>query len=365
MKAKAIQSAQRVCGFSLLELIVVMAIMAIMAGILLPAIHRARSRSSEIFCQSNLRTLATGLMQYTMDYNDRYPFGFTFNKFNPNNGRPTDGGASGYITWFSSVDKYLTSGANEIILLDANSGFVDGATTRNFHSAFKCPSVSSNFQQKIQYYQNNVVMPHVPLELNPQFHHDPVLQPAKVNQLYPFNALIWDTPLFSQAAPVTPSMYWLGSPDTAVGATLPATKIDGGQLMSPSEPELRFRGPQSDRFSTSTDAMFNPAGPILWPSDEYLASVNSFIPTYNTDVTGSSFLYYMIGGPRYRHTGNGCNVLFADGSVRTLYLHPWRKVASGPVGTGSADYNDSDFRRFMLMTKWPPGFFDSGQVPTK
>lgn len=357
------QRPTRSTAFTLLELVVVMGIIAIATGILLPSVHKARSRSQEVFCQANLRILSTALRQYTIEYADRYPFGFTFNKFNVNTGRPTDGGSSGYIAWFSSIDKYLTAGTNEITLLDANSGFIDGATMRNFNAAFKCPSVSSNFQQKVHYYQHGVVMPHMPKELPAQYRSGPVIKPGKVNQLYPNTALIWDTPLFSAAAPVTPSMFWLASPETVTGFTLPGTKIDGQQLSSPSITEFRFRGPSADRFSNSTNALRNPAGPIYWPSDAYLQSLGSLLPSYNADA-GDTLLFNMFGSARFRHTGAGCNVLFADGSVRTLYLHPWRKVADGPVGTGAANFIDSDFRRNMLMIKWPPGIVDSNQVPT-
>src|SRR3954462_3874933 len=120
-------------AFTLLELVVVMAIVAIVTATVLPVVSKARARSQEVFCQANLRILSTGLRQYTMDNADRYPFGFIFNKTNPTTGRPASGDVS-YITWFSSIDKYLTTGATEIIPLDANSGFIDGATTRNFSS---------------------------------------------------------------------------------------------------------------------------------------------------------------------------------------------------------------------------------------
>ena len=33
-------------------------------------------------------------------------------------------------------------------------------------------------------------------------------------------------------------------------------------------------------------------------------------------------------------------------------------------GTGSANYIDSDFRRYMLMIKWPVGFSDTNTMPT-
>jgi prepilin-type N-terminal cleavage/methylation domain-containing protein/prepilin-type processing-associated H-X9-DG protein len=364
------QNARRDTGFSLIELIVVMAIFAIVVSLTIPVIARARSRSQEVFCQSNLRTLWSALQQYTMDNQDRYPLGFGFNRTNPTTGRPTDAGASGYITWFSSIDMYLTSGATQIILLDANSGFFDGATNRNFHAAFKCPSVSSVFQQKVHYYQHGVVMPHLTLEIPSSFrpHGMPAVKPAKVNQLYPHTALIWDTPLYSGAAPVTPSMFW-STDHTVSGFAAFVTMIDdnvmtaageNALLAHPEYPERRFRGPGADRFAASTNPLKNPSGPIAFPNDQLMQPFG--LPSFNADFgTGGVF---NPGGARFRHTGLGCNVLFADGSARTLYLRPYRKVSNAPPGQGSADFIDSDFRRNMLMIKWPPGITDTNTYPT-
>lgn len=350
-------------GFALLEVIVVMAILAIAVGMTIPVVSKARSRSQEIFCQSNLRTLSTALMQYTIDHQDRYPFGFIFNKSGETNGRPHDNGNSGYITWFSLADRYLTGDSAPNILLDANSGFIDGSTTRLFHSAFKCPSVGSNFQQKVQYYQHGVVMPHMTREVPAQYRAPgfPVINPAKVSQLYPDTALIWDTPVYSGAASVTPWNFWGSTPNTVAGYAAYVTRIDGGQLFFPSQPELRYRGAGADRFAASVNPLRNPAGPVLFASDEALQG--ALLPSFNCDAS-NTFLTNMIGGPRFRHTGLGCNVLFADGSVRTLYLRPGRKVADGVPGTGSADYVDSDFRRRMLMIKWPPGITDTFTIDT-
>lgn len=359
-------------AFSLLEVIVVMAILAIAISMTIPVIAKARTRSQEVFCQSNLRTLWSALQQYTMDNADRYPIGFAFNKFNAINGRPA-GSDTSYITWFSSIDQYLTSGTNQIVPLDANSGFIDGATTRNFHAAFKCPSVSSNFQQKIHYYQNGVVMPHMTLEIPARFRAPgmPIIKSAKINQVYPNTALIWDTPLFTAAAPVTPSMFW-GPNHTISGYAPFCTMIDdnatsggveNGLLCHPEYPERRFRSPAADRFAASLNPLKNPAGPIAFPSDQYTSQLTGGqLPTINMDFNGS--LTWNPGNARFRHSGLGCNVLFADGSARTLYLRPFRKVANGPPGTGSANFIDSDFRRNMLMIKWPPGITDTNTYPT-
>ena len=78
----------------------------------------------------------------------------------------------------------------------------------------------------------------------------------------------------------------------------------------------------------------------------------------NIDFGGG--VVWNAGNARFRHNGLGCNVAFQDGSVRTLFLNPRRTVS----GTGGSTYVDSEFRRYMLMIKWPTGLRDTGVYPT-
>lgn len=61
-------------GFTLIELLVVIAIIAILAAILFPVFARARENARRSSCQSNLKQIGIGVMQYTQDYDEKYPF---------------------------------------------------------------------------------------------------------------------------------------------------------------------------------------------------------------------------------------------------------------------------------------------------
>lgn len=63
----------RRAGFTLIELLVVIAIIAILASILFPVFARARENARRSSCQSNLKQIGLGIMQYVQDYDSRMP----------------------------------------------------------------------------------------------------------------------------------------------------------------------------------------------------------------------------------------------------------------------------------------------------
>lgn len=66
---------RRTSGFTLIELLVVIAIIALLAAILFPVFARARENARRSSCQSNLKQISLGIIQYTQDHDERLPIG--------------------------------------------------------------------------------------------------------------------------------------------------------------------------------------------------------------------------------------------------------------------------------------------------
>jgi prepilin-type N-terminal cleavage/methylation domain-containing protein/prepilin-type processing-associated H-X9-DG protein len=83
-------------NFTLIELLIVIAIIAILAAMLLPALNKAREKARSSSCLSQIRQISTAMMIYKDDHEDYYVYA---------------GGDGADLGWSYTMvrDKYITS----------------------------------------------------------------------------------------------------------------------------------------------------------------------------------------------------------------------------------------------------------------
>jgi len=94
-------------GFTLVELLVVLSIIALLIALLLPALGGAAAAARDVVCQQNLRQNATGILTYTQDNNYRLPRAYG-NDIKEGESTPA---SSARFTWFTRLvgQEYLAA----------------------------------------------------------------------------------------------------------------------------------------------------------------------------------------------------------------------------------------------------------------
>src|SRR6185369_17511713 len=156
--------APRLPGFTLVELLVVIGIIAVLIGILLPALSKARENANKVKCMANLRQIGQALFIYANDNKGVMPFGFVPKNANIPGIGVWPGDDGDWTTFILSVIKKTQT--------DYNSNQTNEGSPGS-RAIFMCPSVTNNSAKGIltHYSAHPRLMPDLqtPDKYNPGF----------------------------------------------------------------------------------------------------------------------------------------------------------------------------------------------------
>jgi len=191
-------------GFTLVELLVVIGIIAVLIALLLPALGRARAQAQTTACLANLRSIGQALQIYTVAHKGTLPFGYWDGV-----GKP-DGNEANNTTYSAFFPSSVPTATDWQLLLMAHAlgkmGDTAGTAAQEdldkFQGTFVCPTASperagDTFKsvRRLHYACHPRLMPRLDDKDNAKPGATPTyLQPYKISSIKRSSevALIWD-----------------------------------------------------------------------------------------------------------------------------------------------------------------------------
>lgn len=134
-------------GFTLVELLVVIAVIAVLVALLFPVLLRARASARQSACVNNVRQIGLGILLYTQDYDERYPPYFDRIIGNSCTGKLQFIGASKY--WPELVGPYVQK-------IMRRSPKTNQARIQDLPQVFICPETTGSQQETGTYQLGNI-----------------------------------------------------------------------------------------------------------------------------------------------------------------------------------------------------------------
>ena len=252
-------------GFTLVELLVVMAIIAALSALLLPVLGRAKARSQRLECASRLRQWSLAFHLFTEE-NEGFiprecyePLGdVTINNWTQVKGRPLPGGRTdSFDVWYNALPPYLSQRpVSTYASPSLRASFFDRRLL------IHCPSARFPDYATRPNYQ----FPLFSLAMNSQLIEDgPTIRLDRVERTEPVRTVLFLDNLLDGEAKVHPAQQsaHLGQP-AAYANRFGARHEGGGNLVFADNHVAWFAGPQVVQTNPRSALV---GGPILPPLD--------------------------------------------------------------------------------------------------
>lgn len=124
-------------GFTLVELLVVIGIIAILVALLLPSLQRARLQANAVQCKSNLRSIGQAVQMYAIAHKESLPIGFW------NGASGTGNVTSSGMHWVLLIQNTMAPQYG----IDWNSAATTDANAARLRDVFICPDAPGEYSK--------------------------------------------------------------------------------------------------------------------------------------------------------------------------------------------------------------------------
>ncbi|HUB24346.1 MAG TPA: DUF1559 domain-containing protein [Tepidisphaeraceae bacterium] len=336
-------------GFTLVELLVVIGIIALLIAILLPALNRAREQANLIKCQANLRSLGEAIQIYAYNTKGLLPFGYYDGGENVNTGTLTfnsNYATNGASDWTTLLQSVMSSNAGNTFGQNGtgNGNFGNNAYAASMRQVFLCPDAPITTTPGAEGFALTDYTCHP--RLMPKLgHYDTYYDPQGTGPPFPcFHSytlgsikrsseiiLIFDCSLALAAGQWTPNGITANGAGQE-GELAVATGLDQGAAGLLGSSWAPFMTDQYE-IPTTLGQVPPPNTPVSPNDPVSMLPVNSGKNQAYNLANEDLWLNQM--NIRFRHLGNtAANALCVDGHVQTFYfnVNQYDQWAANPTG---------------------------------